>query len=91
VCRAGVEADFLVCPVCTSQLKQPCPKCAAALQPSWLMCPYCATSTVTAVREVVTPDLDAALTAEAALTKGAAGNGNGNGRPARLRKTRSSG
>jgi hypothetical protein len=59
------------------------------------MCPYCATSTVTAVREVETPDLDAALTAEAALTKGAAGNGNGtgksNGRPVRPRKTRSSG
>lgn len=91
VCRADVEAGFLVCPICTTQLKQPCAQCAAPLQPSWLVCPYCATSTVTAVREIVSPDLDAALAAEAALTADAGRNGNGNARarPPRPRKTRS--
>jgi hypothetical protein len=91
VCRADVEAGFLVCPVCTTQLKQPCAQCAAALEPSWLVCPYCAKSTVTAVRERVRPDLAAALTAEAALTTAVVANGNGNshGRAARTRKARS--
>jgi hypothetical protein len=91
VCRADVEASFLVCPICTTQLKQACAQCAAALEPSWLVCPYCAKSTVTAVRELVRPDLDAALTAEAALTAGVVANGNGNPhrRPTRTRKTRS--
>jgi hypothetical protein len=90
VCRADVEQGFLVCPVCTTQLKQPCAQCAAALEPSWIVCPYCAKSTVTSVRELVTPDLDAALTAEAALTANVVANGNGNShdRPARTRKTR---
>jgi hypothetical protein len=91
VCRADVEAGFLVCPICTTQLKQPCVQCAAALEPSWLVCPYCAKSTVTAVRELVTPDLDAALTAEAALTADVVANGNGNshGRARRPRTARS--
>src|SRR4051794_34965441 len=31
VCRADVDASFLVCPVCTTQLKQPCRSCSAAL------------------------------------------------------------
>lgn len=60
VCRADVDSRFLICPVCTTQLKQPCAHCSAALEPSWQACPYCATPVISA------PDLDAALTAEAA-------------------------
>lgn len=60
VCRAGVDVGFLVCPVCTTQLKQPCGSCSRALEPSWQVCPYCATPVISA------PDLDAALTAEVA-------------------------
>jgi hypothetical protein len=73
VCRADVDASFLVCPVCTTQLKQPCRSCSAALDASWQACPYCATPVVAGT------DLDIALTAEAAATA------NGNGRVKRAR------
>jgi hypothetical protein len=43
VCRGPVEASFLVCPVCTTRLKQACAECAAPLEPIWQVCPYCAT------------------------------------------------
>jgi Double zinc ribbon len=42
VCRANVDAQWLVCPVCTSRLKQACDKCGAPLEALWQMCPYCA-------------------------------------------------
>ena len=61
VCRSGVEATYLVCPVCTTQLKQPCTSCSAPLEPLWQACPYCATPVGGTVA-----DLDVALTAEAA-------------------------
>jgi hypothetical protein len=61
VCRSGIEPSFLVCPVCTTQLKQPCTACAAPLQPLWQVCPYCTTPVGATVA-----DLDVALTAEAA-------------------------
>jgi hypothetical protein len=43
VCRAGVEPSFLVCPVCTTRLKEACPACKAPLEPLWQMCPHCET------------------------------------------------
>jgi hypothetical protein len=43
VCRGPVDASFLVCPVCTTRLKQACTECAAPLEPIWQVCPYCAT------------------------------------------------
>jgi Double zinc ribbon len=43
VCRANVDPQWLVCPVCTSRLKQGCEKCGAPLEALWQMCPYCAT------------------------------------------------
>ena len=43
VCRGVVEPSFLVCPVCTTRLKQSCGECAAPLEPIWQVCPYCAT------------------------------------------------
>jgi hypothetical protein len=60
VCRTVVEASFLVCPVCTTTLKEPCAACREPLEPLWQTCPYCATP----VGTVVAVDLDAALTAE---------------------------
>jgi double zinc ribbon protein len=71
VCRAGIEPEFLVCPVCTTRLKQPCGKCGAALERLWLTCPYCATPAGTIL---VAVDLDAALTAEAAEAARATGS-----------------
>jgi hypothetical protein len=43
VCRGPVEASFLVCPVCTTRLKQACEECGSPLEPIWQVCPYCAT------------------------------------------------
>ena len=43
VCRAEVEEDFLVCPVCTTKLRQACAGCGRPLESSWQVCPYCAT------------------------------------------------
>jgi hypothetical protein len=71
VCRTDVDPSFLVCPVCTTQLKQPCKSCSAALDASWQTCPYCATPVIVEV------DLDATLTAEAVAANG---NGRGNAR-----------
>jgi RNA polymerase subunit RPABC4/transcription elongation factor Spt4 len=46
VCRAAVEPDFLICPVCTTKLKQACATCKAPLEPLWQVCPYCETPIV---------------------------------------------
>ncbi len=43
VCRAEVDASFLVCPVCTTKLKQACANCKAPLEALWQICPYCET------------------------------------------------
>ena len=52
VCRADVEPSFLVCPVCTTKLKQACASCKAPLDAVWQICPYCETrvDTPTTVR-----------------------------------------
>jgi Double zinc ribbon len=43
VCHAEVDPGFLVCPVCTTKLKQACSSCNAPLEPIWQVCPYCET------------------------------------------------
>jgi uncharacterized protein (UPF0212 family) len=43
VCRARVESTFLVCPVCTTRLKQACPSCGQPVEALWQICPFCAT------------------------------------------------
>jgi hypothetical protein len=43
VCRAEVDATFLVCPVCTTKLKQACTSCKAPLEALWQICPFCET------------------------------------------------
>ena len=63
VCRSEVEPAFLICPVCTTHLKEPCAHCAAPLEPLWQACPYCRTPVIA---QPAAADLDAALTAEAA-------------------------
>jgi hypothetical protein len=50
VCRAEVDASFLVCPVCTTRLKQACANCKAPLEALWQVCPFCETP-VTAAGE----------------------------------------
>ena len=80
VCRTAVEASFLICPVCTTQLKEPCPACQAPLEPLWQACPYCAAS----VGAPAAVDRDAPLTAETAS------NRNGNARARRPRRAAAS-
>jgi hypothetical protein len=46
VCRARVESTYVVCPVCTTRLKQACPSCGQPLESLWQVCPYCATEIV---------------------------------------------
>jgi hypothetical protein len=65
VCRTAVEPGFLVCPVCTTHLKEPCRACEAPLEPLWQICPYCTAP----VKAPAVLDLDAALTAEAASNR----------------------
>jgi hypothetical protein len=43
VCRAAVEPSFLICPVCTTRLKEACVSCKAPLEPLWQVCPHCET------------------------------------------------
>ena len=43
VCRAEVEEEFLVCPVCTTRLRQACSTCGRPLEAAWQICPYCET------------------------------------------------
>ena len=44
VCHAEVDPGYLVCPVCTTKLKQACVSCGAPLEPIWQICPYCETA-----------------------------------------------
>ena len=46
VCRAAVEPSFLICPVCTTRLKEACVSCKAPLEPLWQVCPHCETPVV---------------------------------------------
>ena len=40
-CGYPVEADYVFCPNCLTRLKNLCPVCGRALDPSWKVCPYC--------------------------------------------------
>ncbi|WP_165054627.1 MULTISPECIES: zinc ribbon domain-containing protein [unclassified Adlercreutzia] len=42
-CGYPVEADYVLCPNCHTQLKNLCTHCGHALEPTWTVCPYCAT------------------------------------------------
>jgi hypothetical protein len=43
-CREEVEADWLVCPACTAELRGRCPECDALVKPHWSACPWCTTA-----------------------------------------------
>ncbi|MDR1775098.1 MAG: zinc ribbon domain-containing protein [Actinomycetes bacterium] len=40
-CGAGVEPDFLICPVCNITLRRPCEFCGRPIKVKWKTCPYC--------------------------------------------------
>jgi RNA polymerase subunit RPABC4/transcription elongation factor Spt4 len=41
-CRRRVDDDYIICPTCQTQLKEPCSRCSKALSYSWAACPFCA-------------------------------------------------
>ncbi|OAI41538.1 hypothetical protein AYO38_00450 [bacterium SCGC AG-212-C10] len=43
-CKRRVHDDFLVCPSCAAQLKEPCRSCSKPLSYAWVVCPYCGLS-----------------------------------------------
>lgn len=56
-CRQRVQAEFMVCPYCHTELKQRCPRCDRLLLLKWDICPYCSNGQI--------PTAVAALPAEA--------------------------
>ncbi len=40
-CKRRIQDDYLVCPSCGVQLKEPCRSCGKPLSYAWSMCPYC--------------------------------------------------
>jgi len=40
-CKRRVHDDYLVCPSCRTQLKEPCRSCQKPLSYAWVACPYC--------------------------------------------------
>jgi RNA polymerase subunit RPABC4/transcription elongation factor Spt4 len=42
-CKRYVSADFVICPHCRTQLKEPCANCGRPLNFNWVACPYCMT------------------------------------------------
>jgi RNA polymerase subunit RPABC4/transcription elongation factor Spt4 len=41
-CKRRIEPDYMVCPSCQVQLKEPCRHCGRLMHPKWPVCPYCA-------------------------------------------------
>ena len=42
-CGTPIEKDFVVCPVCNTQVRNVCPSCHRPLDAHWKVCPYCRT------------------------------------------------
>ena len=40
-CRRRVGNDFLLCPACLTQLREPCKGCGKPLDYGWMACPFC--------------------------------------------------
>jgi Double zinc ribbon len=73
VCRSVVEPEFLVCPVCTTRLRESCSGCKAPLDPLWQVCPFCETPVARPqpvdVAETVAPPLGERVTPAAERSK----------------------
>lgn len=42
-CHEPVEDDFLLCPNCSTRLKNRCTNCTRIMKLDWNICPYCGT------------------------------------------------
>lgn len=43
-CRRPAQDDFIVCPHCSTGLREPCAHCSRLLNHVWRHCPYCGTT-----------------------------------------------
>jgi RNA polymerase subunit RPABC4/transcription elongation factor Spt4 len=43
-CQTVTEPDWLVCPVCRTELRRTCTSCGKPLELNWVACPYCTTA-----------------------------------------------
>ena len=66
VCRAAVEPSFLVCPVCTTRLREACVSCKAPLEPLWQVCPHCETPVIRRPAAELVDALEGTLVSEPA-------------------------
>lgn len=42
-CGGPIDRDFVVCPLCNTQVRNVCPTCHRPLNAEWKVCPYCRT------------------------------------------------
>lgn len=54
-CQHKLQADWMLCPHCTTQLRRPCDSCGRLLDMAWKICPYCAHVPSSAAPEEVVP------------------------------------
>jgi hypothetical protein len=40
-CQRASREEYLLCPYCRTDLRQPCANCNRALELTWVACPYC--------------------------------------------------
>lgn len=40
-CQRGVDAEFIVCPYCVTELRRRCRHCDRTIDLTWQICPYC--------------------------------------------------
>ena len=43
-CQTVTEPDWLICPICATELRRTCAACGKPLELNWVACPYCKTS-----------------------------------------------
>lgn len=42
-CQTVTEPDWLICPLCRTELRRTCVSCGKPLELNWVVCPYCVT------------------------------------------------
>jgi RNA polymerase subunit RPABC4/transcription elongation factor Spt4 len=52
-CKSVAEADWLVCPMCRTELRRSCPDCGRPMELNWVVCPFCAEPVAAAARAPV--------------------------------------
>jgi len=40
-CGHPIQSDFMICPLCQTEVRRPCLHCGRLLQLNWNACPYC--------------------------------------------------